>query len=427
MAKNILPPSWSDLDSHEIRLLLKERIGGHGQYDTEITGSTVIHIPAAREQCKLSLKYRDGRITTISTGPAFDKAEWQQIVAEVDTTFRNGTDVSMRAIAFSSFRVPGAWRSTRSGIRILPAPESAPDTELEIAEHPFVLEYTYKSVASQAVSQYRATIALQRVTLLLNVLLIGRTCLQPAATSASWAMRWENDAPRFEWLQQSYFASLAEYPATLSVLESHAQLTEVPDSAYYGVIGHDGKGLRVPESLDDSLARFFALDASSAERITRALYWFDVAQRTYSLSTSVSFAALVSSIEALTDRGNAHTIACPECGQTMTHETPGATKRFQEVVERHAGGASTKNSRDLIYRLRSNVLHGSALMQVDQLKYVGWDPPEWNEFTIHRHLWDLTSRVVRGWLAEIGGTRPPNPNTVHLDRFRRRLVNTCTR
>lgn len=407
---NLLPETWRDVDSHELRLLLKERIGGSGQYDLEISGDDPIHIPLAREECKLLLTYKKGYISEILAGPAFISSEWQAIVEEVEKTLRNGADVAARTIAFSSFRVLGVWASQNSSVRILPPPESAPKPQMEIAEHPFVLEYSYKSVVSESVTKYRANVAFQRITLLLNALLIGRTSSQPSSGTSMWTSRLVNEVPHYEWSHQGYFASLADYPPTSELLATQSELASIPDVAYYGVIGLDGNGLRVPESLDDSLAKFFALDSVSAAKMTRALYWFDVAGRVYSLSMSASFAALVSSIEALTERGNEQNVLCPNCGHVVTRETPGATKRFVDLVGRLAPGASDKRSRDRIYELRSRVLHGSALMQLDELKFVGWDPPEWKEQVHHHQLWRLTSQILRGWLSEAGESRPPDPH-----------------
>jgi hypothetical protein len=72
MAENLLRDSWSDLDQADLRLLLKERIGSPGQYDGD--DENVIHLPLAREQCRVSLTYKGAKIIAIEPGPAFDRA-----------------------------------------------------------------------------------------------------------------------------------------------------------------------------------------------------------------------------------------------------------------------------------------------------------------------------------------------------------------
>jgi hypothetical protein len=38
---------------------------------------------------------------------------------------------------------------------------------------------------------------------------------------------------------------------------------------------------------------------------------------------------------------------------------------------------------------RSKILHGSDLMQLDQDRAFGWDPPWWNEHEMNQELWNL--------------------------------------
>jgi hypothetical protein len=51
-----------------------------------------------------------------------------------------------------------------------------------------------------------------------------------------------------------------------------------------------------------------------------------------------------------------------------------------------------------MYSLRSGILHGSGLMQLDQDLAFGWDPAWWNERELHDELWGLTRVAVRSWL-----------------------------
>jgi hypothetical protein len=51
-----------------------------------------------------------------------------------------------------------------------------------------------------------------------------------------------------------------------------------------------------------------------------------------------------------------------------------------------------------MYSLRSGILHGSELMQLDQDLAFGWDPPWWKERELHDELWTITRLAVRNWL-----------------------------
>ena len=123
MAKNLLRESWSDLDQADLRLLLQERIGQPGQYDGD---EDVIHLPLAREQCRVSLTYEGAKIIAIKSGPAFDSEEWDRICAEIEGPIMKGPPKVGRDISFNTKGVGGWWRGERSGVQILPAPENAP-------------------------------------------------------------------------------------------------------------------------------------------------------------------------------------------------------------------------------------------------------------------------------------------------------------
>jgi hypothetical protein len=51
-----------------------------------------------------------------------------------------------------------------------------------------------------------------------------------------------------------------------------------------------------------------------------------------------------------------------------------------------------------MYDLRSRIIHGSELMQLDQDLAFGWDPPWWNERELNEELWKLTQTAARNWL-----------------------------
>ena len=113
---------------------------------------------------------------------------------------------------------------------------------------------------------------------------------------------------------------------------------------------------------------------------------------------SSSFASIVSAVEALTERGVIHRVFCEHCARDQPHEVPGPTRRFRDFFETYAPGASLKRRRDEMYSLRSGILHGSDLMQLDQDRDFGWDPPGWNERELNDELSSLTHLALRNWL-----------------------------
>ena len=121
---------------------------------------------------------------------------------------------------------------------------------------------------------------------------------------------------------------------------------------------------------------------------------------------SLSFTALVSAIEALSERGVEHRLYCPDCEKLIPHESPGATERFRAFLEQYSAGMLDKNRRSQIYSLRSGILHGSKLLALDFDLAHGWDPPWWNERELHTDLWRVTSAAMRNWLRALGKVEP---------------------
>jgi len=397
MKTNLLNETWTNLDYFELMLLLHTRIGCPGQYDG--FSHNKLYLPLAGSACRIVLNFRDKKIVAVEPGPAFNADEWEQVSEEIEKSIVNGLWKFGREYSFSSFRVQGSWRGDRSGVQILPPPDDAPRADVEMAEHPFILEFPIKASDLWPITCQRLLQEHRNLTLLLNVLLAGRTSLQPNRPKHFWAIvSWDNNDPEVKWVQQSFFAKLGETVIDELSLPTSERLEQVEPEEYYTNVGHDGKGLRVPTDLDTSICSYKALSAGNRVKFDRATFWMYMASRQWDISVSASFAALVSAIESLTERGDSHEFCCPICGERAQHEVPGPTRRFKDFFDNYASGASLKKQRDDMYSQRSAILHGSYLMQLDQDRDSGWDPPWWNEYKLHTELWSLTRIALRNWL-----------------------------
>ena len=201
MATNLYQKGWDDLDAGELRLILLECIGRPGQYDGLPEDVNTFYLPLARDQCQVKLTFsRSKQIVAITPGPAFDAANWAQVVVEVERTTprKVGRDWS-----FSSFRVNGSWRGRRSGVQILPAPPTAPAAPVEMAEHPFILEFPFVAGDNFPITTFRRRREHRQLTLILNVLLAGRTTCPTRQPRHVWAIDGQEPA---KWLQESFFA-----------------------------------------------------------------------------------------------------------------------------------------------------------------------------------------------------------------------------
>ncbi len=395
MTTNLISAEWKSLDQGELRLLLDKRIGGPGQYSGRKDDPDKLYLPLAGSSCRIKLTFRDKKISAVERGPAFDVAEWKQICEEIEKSILSGARKVGREYSFSSFRVLGSWHGIRSGVQILVPPEDAPRAPVEIADHPFILEFPVKASDQEWVTNHRRIREHRRLTLLLNVLLRGHTRFQSSRVEHCWA-----SVPEIKWVQPSFFAKLGPLVTDAVSPTTGQRLEEVEPGEYYTNVGHDGKGLRVPSDLDHSICLYFQLSPPNLTKFDRALFWMDVSSRQWTISISSSFASLVSAVESLTERGTTHKVYCEKCKSKSQHDVPGATERFRAFFEKYAPGAALSSRRSEMYALRSKILHGSDLMQLDQDLAFGWDPPGWNERELYYELWALTRIALRNWLKE---------------------------
>jgi hypothetical protein len=222
----------------------------------------------------------------------------------------------------------------------------------------------------------------RQLTYLLNVLLKGGATIQARRHRHLWAIAHEGDlaGQKAKWVQEFYFTNFgAPVSDELSppALESLAQVD--PD-AYYSTISHYLSGLRVPADLDDSICCYQRLSKANRDKFGRAGFWMDMASRQWTDSSSASFASLVIAIESLAERN---------CRPTA---------RFYNFIERYTPD-SNPDRRKKMYALRSEILHGSGLMEMDQNTLFGsWAPPELTEEDLMTQLSTLTRIAVRNWI-----------------------------
>jgi hypothetical protein len=276
MAENLLRDTWADLDQADLRLLLKERIGGLGQRDVK---SNVLHLPLAREKCRVSLTYKGSKIAAIEPGKAFDPSEWDDICKEIERSVLVGPQKVGRDLSFSTFRVEGWWHGAQSGVQILPPPNNAPLAR-DLADNPFILEFPIQEAPGlQSITNHRRRREHRKLTLLLNLLLAGTTKFLPDRRRHFWACVQSESKLEFKWVFEWYAADLGEIILSELSRLTGEQIAELEPDRYYKEVGHDGHGLRVPSDLDEMICRYQKLSPTLQEKFDRATYWLSIASR----------------------------------------------------------------------------------------------------------------------------------------------------
>jgi hypothetical protein len=232
---NLFRPSWRGLETGEIKIILTERIGGPGQFDGA-DGRTLC-LPQGGASCRLRVSFNARSVVGLFASPAFDQTEWGDLITEIEGAVNGGTDKVGRDISFSSFRVPGYWRGAYSGVQILPPPEGAPLPPYETGDHPFILEFPLKATSRWSLTNHRRRREHRRLTLLLNLLLAGRTSAPNQRSRHLWAL--VDTSAR--WVQESHFADFG--PTVIDALSEPppTQLAEFASARSYARSGQDGR------------------------------------------------------------------------------------------------------------------------------------------------------------------------------------------
>jgi hypothetical protein len=202
-----------------------------------------------------------------------------------------------------------------------------------MAEHPFVLEFPIKASDHWQITNFRRRREHHILTLLLNVLLVGRTSFAPSRSRHLWATAPDKEfSPGgAKWAQEFYFADIGEIVRDELAPPAAELLEEVDPDTYYTKVGHDGRGLRVPADLDDSICHYLELSKADKQKFGRAAFWMDMASHQWTLSLSASFASLCIACEALGER------------------TAASTRRFKDFIERYAPSASLQVRREQMW------------------------------------------------------------------------------
>ena len=398
--ENLLRPDWSRLDPGDLIAVLSQTFGG-----SQLATDDAVSYPTA-DEARITISYEGARIAAITPDRAFDPREWENVATRIEKELVESVPAVARRIAFCHYRVKGWWRSDTLGVQILPPPPEAPDAPVEYADHPFVLEYPVMRSSNFLITNQRDAREYRRLTGLLNILLQGRVTSVQASARHFWAfVRKGKLPPDTQWVQEGYSCPDFKVRAdTLSEPEGDA-MTIVPANDYYSIYGLElGRGLQVPDTLEESLEAYRNLPPEQRECFDRASYWWDVKDRLWTTSRSASYGATVTAVEALLQE-TPGSGSCQTCERSLG---PGPTKLFQDFLETYAaGGGIIAEARAQMYRVRSAISHGGKLMRNDLDVEWGISPAMVSELNLHSDLWRLVRVALVNWLHHKGKGSAP--------------------
>ncbi len=392
MPDNLLPDlAPQGVDHLELLYLLKSHFK-----IAQISDKDVISLPpGSRHRLRVKVE-RDG-IRHILRGPGFDPVEFAELQRQVQEQLVDSPGETIgRAILFSSLPVPGTLDMPEVGLRISPAPDSAPRPDVIYADHPFLLEFRMRRGGGDwTVSNQRRIKLAGEWSLVLNALLRTRIWFPTPRGTHHWV--YDNDSGVSRWLSGSYFVpDFALYADSFTKTAAQA-LPLVPHDEYYGSDvrpGAERDALTLPDSLPELLGVFARLAPRQRRQYLRAATWIQIASRTWNVGASSWFTAHVSAIETFVEPD--YDDKCAKCGSVL-----GVTRAFKGLVERYSPD-STKKMRDAIYDLRSDLSHGEALLQLDESPWSFGSTFREQEYDASQWLVRVTRDVMVNWLRKFG-------------------------
>jgi hypothetical protein len=368
-----------------------------------------IEYRTSEDEWVLSLRYSEGIAVDAITGPAFTLAVEEQIRTALHDALDGTTRKIWRVPMFSLRRVEG-WYLHNDNFLIRPAPEAAPRPNVEYAQHPWVLEFTYVESPNFQVRNLRTDRRAYELALLLNLLLGGSIdrptnrgrkhwVYTPKADGAPWDIK-------SQWLQEGYFIPDFNVQADhFSDVSCWSPLTEDPTEAYYSRRGFDFKPLTVPKCMSDLSGAFNELSGTQRGRFLRSCYWLHMASVVWSYSQSLNLISMINALECLAQSGEKRMV------------TDASTKMFLQFMQEYAPGSPSRSRLNKIYEVRSLVTHGERLL--------GYDSPQANSLhptsTADRESGTEALLLARGaiinWLVREAGS---STNLLSIDPLPRR-------
>jgi hypothetical protein len=394
-------------DFAELHWLLLQRFKGAAQPCPD----EVVY-PGHASQYSVKVRFEDSGILDILAGPNLIASEIKsigdQIASELLTS--NGTRIAS-VILFAHLPVDG-WYRHGNVLQILPPPEGAPRPAWLMADHPFLLQFSFPTSSNEVIRNIRRATRGREIALLLTGLLAGTVRSVAAGGEHHWTLMSDESgtAVRTQYLPEGYVCpGFVEESDNFGSTDGASQLPQVEPCSYYLRWAISGETrFDVPKNLPELLDGYYELTAERRGQFRRACFWFGLAGRFYTCSRSAAFAALVSSLEALMPP-ESNGVACKGCDRPLGK---GVTQRFVDFLDQMAPSAGEiGKARRKLYEIRSALLHGRKLLASD---YFGLSPGPgvFGEFENMDHAQCLVRVVLANWLekqSELARTSKDSP------------------
>ncbi|MCG6494897.1 hypothetical protein [Kitasatospora sp. A2-31] len=398
-----------EVDDSELRNILVNFFPS-GQYQSDRS----VELTNGRARMRITYDKKTGAISNLTPLSGLTNQLLDQIELEVKEKLLVAPVRKVaKAILYSHVPVDGYWRF-KDQIVLRPVPPGSPQPPFLLADHPLICEISYLGAPDPWVNGFRSARAIRQYTLILSLLIPGLKI--PNASAKGWVLvpTWSTHDPaapiddlHSEYAQFGYHCTGAlDGPA--DSLSSRGDLPEIQ-------LKPPGLGISIGDSLtlrpdiSEHLQAFSNLDSEDRRRILRASYWMHLARQVFSSSNSASFQFFIQAIEAMTITSD----SAPDCEECRRPIADGPTKLFNSFIGQYApptGSPEDKRARRLLYDTRSDLTHGSSLLEMDEeTGFIAPTPNQIAESGLHRTAADVCRAALLGWLRS--HTEPPHSRT----------------
>lgn len=354
-----------------------------------------------------------GNIKTIAPSKGFPSDELDTIETKIQTTLltKHGTKIA-QFIGFCDEPITGYFRH-KDLFQILPLPDDAPRPNVAVADHPYILEVAYESCPEAMVDTPRRRKQAIIYTRLLNLFANQQISLGTRYGQFAWTQRTEGISNwTIEWAPLGYFyTGLKGTVDEFTPVNNFHPIERVFFQTYYGAsLGRTTGPFKLPDNLEQSLEKAFALDGDNARKFFMACSWYAQYHYTWRESHSSAFIALVTALECLSqEKEVCHACnqpllenegdICQSCGQPRYR----VTKHFQDFLRKYFPYIDKfPKEKRAFYQVRSQLAHGMDLLQADlePWKYT-LNARIQEQESLQRSLYYIVGIAIYNWLHTI--------------------------
>jgi hypothetical protein len=329
-------------------------------------------------------------------------------------SFEHDGKTMIRFIAFSPDPVKGYFR-LNDIFQIFSLPDDAPQPGMDWADHPFIIEYSFDNPDVDALREIRMTglsassdtppdhflkskLNWSKQEEILSVLsVITRYLIKKDKVGHCWVHHRDGQGLSERYAQTGYYweglSKLGEWFSKPGLPE--IALTD--SRTYYNQLGVTGDPLDLPNEIILLLDRYFMLDEDEKEAFLSACTLFSQSLEAWSVSHSLTYMGIVSSLEALIEfeYREAEKRNCSECGQPVYK----VRQKFLEFIATYGSSSSEfRKFADNLYARRSGIGHRGELLSGDVVGQVMTPRDESRDFMDLLYLSNVARTCLVNWL-----------------------------